>query len=72
MPAAAREQSCEPPSIPNASADDPKRKQQAWMRDLLNHAAKRAPGAEGALAAAKWLIKKRPGLYSMRDLMNFK
>tara|TARA_B100000035_G_scaffold37645_1_gene28420 strand:+ start:252 stop:1028 length:777 start_codon:yes stop_codon:yes gene_type:complete len=39
----------------------------------LNHEAfDRALYSEGALAAAKWLIKKRPGLYSMRDLMNFK
>ena len=28
--------------------------------------------SEGALLAAKWLMKKKPGLYSMRDLMNFK
>ena len=29
--------------------------------------------SEGALSAAKWLMtKKKPGLYSMRDLMNFK
>ena len=28
--------------------------------------------SEGALTAAKWLINKKPGLYSMRDLMNFK
>jgi len=39
----------------------------------LNHKAfDRALYAEGALTAAKWLIKKRPGLYSMRDLLNFK
>ena len=38
----------------------------------LNHEAfDRALYSEGALAAAKWLIKKKPGLYSMRDLMNF-
>jgi 4-hydroxy-tetrahydrodipicolinate reductase len=24
------------------------------------------------LTAAKWLINKKPGLYSMRDLLNFK
>ena len=39
----------------------------------LNHEAfDRALYSEGALAAAKWLINKKPGLYSMRDLMNFK
>tara|TARA_B100000886_G_scaffold334677_1_gene290575 strand:- start:1382 stop:2155 length:774 start_codon:yes stop_codon:yes gene_type:complete len=27
--------------------------------------------SEGALLAAKWLMKKKPGLYSMRDLLNF-
>ena len=39
----------------------------------LNHEAfDRALYSEGALAAASWLMKKKPGLYSMRDLMNFK
>ena len=39
----------------------------------LNHEAfDRALYSEGALSAAKWLDNKRPGLYSMRDLMNFK
>ena len=39
----------------------------------LNHEAfDRALYSEGALSAAKWLMKKRSGLYSMRDLMNFK
>ena len=39
----------------------------------LNHEAfDRALYSEGALEAAKWLINKKPGLYSMRDLMNFK
>ena len=28
--------------------------------------------SEGALTAAKWLKNKKPGLYSMRDLLNFK
>ena len=27
--------------------------------------------SDGALTAAKWLMKKKPGLYSMRDLLNF-
>ena len=39
----------------------------------LNHEAfDRALYSEGALEAAKWLINKKPGFYSMRDLMNFK
>ena len=39
----------------------------------LNHEAfDRALFSEGALTAAKWIINKRPGLYSMRDLLNFK
>ena len=39
----------------------------------LNHEAfDRALYSEGALTAAKWLMAKRAGLYSMRDLMNFK
>jgi 4-hydroxy-tetrahydrodipicolinate reductase len=38
----------------------------------LNHEAfDRALYSDGALTAAKWLMKKKPGLYSMRDLMNF-
>jgi len=28
--------------------------------------------SEGAFTAAKWLIDKKPGLYSMRDVLNFK
>ena len=39
----------------------------------LNHEAfDRALYSEGALSASKWLMTKKPGLYSMRDLMNFK
>ena len=39
----------------------------------LNHEAfDRALYSEGALTAAKWLTNKRAGLYSMRDLLNFK
>ena len=39
----------------------------------LNHEAfDRALYSEGALLAAKWLMNRKPGLYSMRDLMNFK
>ena len=38
----------------------------------LNHEAfDRTLYSEGALTAAKWLINKKPGLYSMRDLLNF-
>ena len=39
----------------------------------LNHESfDRALYSKGALAAAKWLISKKPGLYSMRNLLNFK
>ena len=39
----------------------------------LNHEAfDRALYSEGALTAAQWLISKKPGLYSMRNLLNFK
>ena len=39
----------------------------------LNHESfDRALYSEGALFAAKWLSKKKPGLYSMRDILNFK
>ena len=39
----------------------------------LNHEAfDRSLYSEGALLAAKWLMKNKPGLYSMRDMMNFK
>ena len=39
----------------------------------LNHESfDRALYSEGALTAAAWLMKKKPGLYSMRDLLNFK
>jgi len=39
----------------------------------LNHESfDRALYSEGALAAAYWLMSKKAGLYSMRDLLNFK
>lgn len=39
----------------------------------LNHQAlDRALYSEGALTAAKWLMGKKPGLYSMRNVLNFK
>ncbi len=38
----------------------------------LNHEAfDRALYSDGALTASKWLMKKRTGLYSMRNLLNF-
>ena len=38
----------------------------------LNHEAfDRALYSDGALTAAKWLMNKKTGLYSMRDLLNF-
>ena len=39
----------------------------------LDHEAfDRALYSEGAFTAAKWLMNKKPGLYSMRDVLNFK
>ena len=39
----------------------------------LNHESfDRALYAEGALTAAKWLVNKKPGLYTMRNVLNFK
>ncbi len=39
----------------------------------LNHESfDRALYSEGALVAAKWIMNKKPGLYSMRNLLNFK
>jgi 4-hydroxy-tetrahydrodipicolinate reductase len=39
----------------------------------LNHEAfDRSLYSEGALTAAKWLMNKKPDLYSMRNLLNFK
>ncbi len=39
----------------------------------LNHESfDRSLYSEGALTAAKWLMNKKPGLYSMRNLLNFK
>ena len=39
----------------------------------LNHDAfDRALYSEGAFAAARWLMSKKPGLYSMRNVLNFK
>ena len=39
----------------------------------LNHESfDRALFAEGALTAARWMVDKKPGLYSMRNVLNFK
>ena len=39
----------------------------------LNHEAfDRTLYSDGALTGSKWLMRKKPGLYSMRDLLNFK
>jgi len=39
----------------------------------LNHEAfDRSLYSEGAFTAAKWLMNKKPGLYTMRDVLNFK
>ena len=39
----------------------------------LNHEAfDRALYSEGAFTAARWLMTKKPGLYSMRNVLNFK
>ena len=39
----------------------------------LNHESfDRGLYSEGALLAAKWILNKKPGLYSMRNLLNFK
>ena len=39
----------------------------------LDHEAfDRALYSEGAFTAAKWLLNKKPGLYSMRNVLNFK
>ena len=39
----------------------------------LNHESfDRALYSEGALTASKWIMKKKSGLYSMRDLLSFK
>ena len=39
----------------------------------LNHEAfDRALYSEGALTAAKWIMNKKPGLYSMKNVLNFK
>ena len=39
--------------------------------NLIHEAHDRSLYSEGALTAAKWLINKKPGLYSMRNVLNF-
>jgi len=39
---------------------------------LYHEAFDRTLYSEGALTAAKWLMSKKPGLYSMRNVLNFK
>ena len=39
---------------------------------LKHYAFDRSLYSDGALTASKWLMTKKAGLYSMRDLMNFK
>ena len=39
---------------------------------LDHEAVDRALYAEGAFTAARWLMSKKPGLYSMRNILNFK
>ncbi len=39
--------------------------------NLIHEAHNRSLYSEGALTAAKWLINKKPGLYSMRNVLNF-
>ena len=46
----------------------------SWKETItLDHEAfDRALYSEGAFTAAKWLMSKKPGLYSMRNVLNFK
>jgi len=37
--------------------------------ELLHHAGSRDSFAAGALRAAKWVVKQKPGLYSMNDVL---
>ncbi|OGG53166.1 hypothetical protein A3H16_01305 [Candidatus Kaiserbacteria bacterium RIFCSPLOWO2_12_FULL_53_8] len=40
--------------------------------ELRHHAVDRATFARGALVAAKWVAKKKPGLYDMQDVLGLK
>ena len=37
--------------------------------ELFHHAESRDMFAAGALTAAKWVVKQKPGLYSMQDVL---
>jgi 4-hydroxy-tetrahydrodipicolinate reductase len=37
--------------------------------ELAHHAQDRSGFAQGALAAARWVVARPPGLYSMRDVL---
>ena len=37
--------------------------------ELFHHAESRDAFAAGALAAAKWIVKQKPGLYTMKDVL---
>ena len=39
--------------------------------NLMHEAHDRSLYSEGAIKAAMWLNNKKPGLYSMRDVLNF-
>lgn len=39
--------------------------------NLIHEAHDRSLYSEGAITAAKWIINKKPGLYSMRNVLNF-
>ena len=38
---------------------------------LIHESYDRSLYALGALTAARWIMKKKPGLYSMRNILNF-
>ena len=40
--------------------------------ELSHHAEDRAVFAHGALAAARWAVNRKPGLYSMADVLGLK
>jgi len=48
--------------------------EEGWEEEieLIHRAKSRAPFAAGALLAAEWVVKARPGLYSMQDVLGLK
>ncbi len=42
------------------------------MLELTHHAVQRATFARGALAAAKWVVGKRPAVYDMQDVLGLR